>query len=140
MGWPDDCVLVETLVRCNLALLYSRYGEHKNQAQRTRFPPGGKPGQKSGLSVTAAKIHPGHEAVAQALKKEGTPPNRVLHAGFMPGDIVENAKGERENQSGTASRLTAFLNWSSGILFVSGKARQLTIFQPHALDQYPSFG
>jgi len=35
MGWPDDCVLVETLVRCNLALLYSRYGEHKTQAQRT---------------------------------------------------------------------------------------------------------
>ena len=50
--------------------------------------------KKGGLSVTAAKIHPGHEAVAQALKKEGTPPNRVLHAGFMAGDIVENAKGE----------------------------------------------
>jgi len=39
---------------------------------------------------------------------------------------------DADYKSGIASRLTAFLNWSSGILFVSGEARQLNIFQPHA--------
>jgi hypothetical protein len=33
------------------------------------FRPAESRAKKGGLSVTAAKIHPGHEAVAQALKK-----------------------------------------------------------------------
>jgi hypothetical protein len=39
------------------------------------FRPAESRAKKGGLSLTAAKIHPGHEAVAQALKKEGTPPS-----------------------------------------------------------------
>jgi class 3 adenylate cyclase len=55
----------------------------------------------------AAKIHPGHEAVAAAMNKEGTPPNRVLHAGFMPrdktsqGDPIRVAKSDKDSSVGS---------------------------------------
>ena len=49
-------------------------------------------------SEAAAKIHPGHEAVARLLTSEETPPTRIMRAGFMPAETT--GKNRPKNSDG----------------------------------------
>jgi hypothetical protein len=47
------------------------------------------------------QIHPGHEAIARALKEGGYPPSGIVKAGFMPGETEAERAGKPSEERGS---------------------------------------